>query len=474
MPTAKIPISGPAYKNVDEVALETQLSELIDGYTDETGSLNRRPGLSLWTTLGATNPFASVDGAYWWDEKGLAIIIHDGVLWKTDNAGGAFTKISGDALTPGKPVSFTTDGTDLLMANGGRIVRWNTSLATTAYIADADAPTNVSHVAFLDGYIIANSVGTGKFFFSDLNSTTSWNALSFVTAESLPDNILALDVRWRELLLFGRRSIDNYLNDGSTPFVRRSGSYIERGCGAANSVVFAGNVFWWLDDTRRFVSLEGRTPKVVSTPFDKTIQDLGTVDDCFGMYIEASGRSFLVWQFPTANLTLAYELLTQRWMQWGFWNTTTAVYDRFVGNAYAWMKDFGFRIVGDRRSDKIYKISRDFNDDAGDEMRTLVKTGLVTHGTLREKRSDRIKFRFRRGDGIASGAEPVIMYRFKDNNSTWSQEQNLGAGKSGETDFEVELRRQGLYKSRRHEISITDNIPLVLVDIEEDFTVLGV
>lgn len=47
----KIPVLAPPYKNVDEAAALQGGSELIDGYFDETGALNKRWGLWPWWSL---------------------------------------------------------------------------------------------------------------------------------------------------------------------------------------------------------------------------------------------------------------------------------------------------------------------------------------------------------------------------------------------------------------------------------------
>lgn len=63
MPWIPLPITGGSYKNVDEKTLNNIGSSLLDGYIDETGAWNLRPGLTPFVSLATGRP---IDGMYWW------------------------------------------------------------------------------------------------------------------------------------------------------------------------------------------------------------------------------------------------------------------------------------------------------------------------------------------------------------------------------------------------------------------------
>jgi len=466
----KLPISAPVYQNIDDVALTQASAALIDGYIDEAGAVNKRPGLLEFVDVGGND---GIDGVYWWESQGILIVVSGGNIYKITTSEGAFTDITGDKLNVGTPVSFATTGSDLIMANGTRMVR-SSSGGTTAYIADSDAPTSVTHVAFLDQYILASAKNTGRFHWSNVNDPTTWNALSFATAEADPDNLLALHVGWREIMLFGSQGVETWYDDGTSPFARLSGGYVDRGCGAPNSVVFANNRWYWLDNLRKIVVLDGRSPQIISTPFDRVIQELSRVDDCIAYPFEASGRHFIVFTFPSADLTLVYDYASNQWYQWGWWNSALAVYGRFRGQCHAFAADWGFHVAGDHATGKVLKVSREHYADAQDDIRMLRRTSHVTHGTLQRKRSRRLALRLRRGDGIAdSTSAQQLMLRWRDDNGNWSNERFADLGKTGERELTARLHRLGVYRSRQYEFVLSDGAPFVLVEAEEEMEVLG-
>ncbi len=68
---------------------------------------------------------------------------------------------------------------------------------------------------------------------------------------------------------------------------------------------------------------------------------------------------------------------------------------------------------------------------------------------------------------------PYIVVRWKDNNAnTWGNEHQINLGRVGETEFIGKLKRLGIYKGRQWEFILSDAVPLVLCDVEEDIEVL--
>jgi hypothetical protein len=109
--------------------------------------------------------------------------------------------------------------------------------------------------------------------------------------------------------------------------------------------------------------------------------------------------------------------------------------------------------------------------DAGDLIRSSWITGHIDHGTSRTKRSNTLRIKARRGEGGSS--DSTLMLRWRDNGSkTWSNTRNISLGKTGEFEFFKDEYRLGSYNSRQYELSITDNVPLSMVYIEEDIEVV--
>lgn len=478
MTWAKIPLPRNIYRSTDEAALPDTLGQrLIDGYIDELGNIRKREGL-IDPDFVDISVAKGIDGLYWWDDVGKVIFVCDGSIYAITASDGTYEDITGDSLASGVPVYFATDGTNLIMANGGKMVTYNNT-GTTAFMADPDAPVTVSHVAFLDSYILATDTSNrGRFYWSDVGNSLSWNALSFATAEAKPDDLEALHVGYREIMLFGGESAEIWWNDGSTPFRRRE-RVLERGCIAPHSVQNCGGSWVWLDHERRVVRLDGNTstPRLVSIPFDNIIRDIDSVDDARSMFIPIGVRAYYVLTFPTANQTFVYDLTTDQWAEWGNYQSGSGTYDRYVGQAFAYAKDWEFNLIGDKDEGKIYKLDDSAPQDVDEDIRFIVQTGHISHGTYAKKKSRRLVIRLKRAAGSATtlADEPKVMLRWRDDNADWQMETGVevSVGQTGEYDFFVKLDRMGTYRTRQYEFSYTNDSDFILVGMEEDVEVLN-
>ena len=459
----ELPVTGDSYRNVDESELD-QISPLAqDGYIDELGYTQKRPGLSSLIELGTS---AGIDGLYWWEQQGIALVVSAGRTWKITDLTGTKTEITGDLLASGTPVTFAPNGTTMVMANGGRMVTSAAGGATT-YIADGDAPTTVSHVAFLDGYTLANQTGTQRFWWSDNLAPLSWNASSQAQAQGSPDNLTALHVGWREILLAGTDSLEVWYDDGVTPFVRLNGGFVQRGIGAIYSIQQVGTNWMWLDESRRFVKLDNRTPTIVSFPFNKQLHEMSVVSDAVSTMMEIDGLPLYVVSFPNAGRTFAYHYIKDAWQDWGNWNTTTGVYDSFRGRQYCFARPWNLHLVGDKSNGLVYSASRSYFTDNGNPIRTIRRTGFVSHGTMLHKFSKQLRIRLKRGAGNASVADPQMFVRWRNDGGAWGNEHWLSMGQTGQYEYLAQLKNLGRYQFRQYEFGHADNSDFILVGAQE-------
>lgn len=457
-----LPINGDPYRNVDEGELDTLTPYVQDAYIDELGYTQKRPGLEEFIDFGTS---ASLDGVFWWDAQNVAIVVTNGRVWKITDATGTKTELTGATLAVGTRVTFAPNGSTLVMANGGQMV--HTDLSTLTTMADGDAPTTVSHVAFLDGYTLANETGSQRFWRSDLNAPTAWGASSQSQAIGAPDNLLGLVVGWREILLVGSDSVEVWFNDGVSPFSRLSNGLVQRGCSAIYTVQQVGNHWMWLDDRRKFVRLDNRTPTVVSFPFNRELQSFLSVNDAVSDVMEIGGFPLYVVSFPSAGRTFVYNYQKDSWSDWGYWNTGTASYDRFRGNCYAFARPWNLHLVGDRNNGKLYKASRSLFDDDGDAIRTIRRTGFVSHGTTRRKFSRELHIRCKRGVATASVSDPQMFVRWRNDGGAWGNEHWVSLGQTGQYEYIARLRQLGSYRVRQWEFGHSDSTDFILINAKE-------
>lgn len=471
MPTTKLPIFSPVQKGVDGIELSDENFSLFDGYRTLNGGTTKRPGSkALFTASAALG--VGVDGLFYWAEKDVVMLCGGGDIYQLTYISNTpvVTKLtSSPLLNQGTPVSMTVDGTNFYAANGGRIVYTPVS-GVPAYIADLDAPTTVTQIAFLDGYIMAID-GSNKFYWSDVNAGTSWNALSFATAAGSPDLISALKVYNREIYLFGQRTIEVWENDGTTPFSRVPGGLIQSGCSSPSAVIEDENSLYWLDENRRLVKFTGKSVERLSTRFDRELQSLAKVSDAIAQKIQIDGYVFFVFTFPFDNRTLVFNQTVEDWGEWGRWDLADAEYKRWIGSAYCYAEKWGVHLIGRRDSLIVSELARKYTGDDADLIRLARVTGHIDNGTSKIKQCNEMRFRAKRGAGL-SDRTPKLMLRYKLDNRTWSNIKEFSLGNVGE--YEIVLRdlRRHQYRTKQYEFSATDAVEVVFSNAEEDVEVL--
>ena len=264
----QIPFIGQAYTarslNVDSQRCVNMYPE-ADPQGKSVMALYGTPGLTLKQTATAA---ASSRGA--WVSGSNLYFVSGNKLYKY-NTSYSETPI-GTLNTSTGVVRFDENLTQIMLVDGtdGYIV----TIATDAFavISDGDfTPVNPTHVVNIDGYFIVNDNGTDQFYISSINNGTAWDPLDFASAESRPDDTIAIIADHGELWLLGDESTDVYHNTGNSdfPFQRVSGAFIEQGIAAKHSVAKMDNSIFWLGKNRIGHGIvwraNGYTPVRVST-----------------------------------------------------------------------------------------------------------------------------------------------------------------------------------------------------------------
>lgn len=512
MPVLPIPLTAPVYKNVDEVELDEEGYLLMNGYVDEKGAIVKRPGLRYGQNLLGTAQ--NVNGLFWWDDKSQLIAVCDSSVVGC-YADTSF-RLAGSPYSAGANIvarvrpTFTTDGTNVFFANGNKInYVQDVNVSTTVSQIGSNAPTSVTQLGFIDGYIIANSVNSNRWYWSNVNDYTTWNALNFASAQGVPDPVNVIRVLNRQIYLFGRRSIEIWENDGSTPFARVSNGLIETGCIAPYSVVTTEDGFIFLDNKRHFMEFKSGVLSRISSPYDKFIQDLGSsivsnpasntaigvvdyISDCIGDELFIGGSRFYVFTFPQIDKTICYNYTAKTWSEWGTWELGDAsggaplTYSRWVGNCAAYSPSWGINLIGHikltkhgwgNETDVLVLDPKDYYDTdvsfAGSAvpMKFEVKTGHWDHRNSGRKRSNEVRVRMKRGQA-ATGAGPTLILQVNDDNKGWGNEIQMNLGEAGDNEIVARARPMGIYRTRQYRLYTTDAVPVIVVKAEEDVDLL--
>lgn len=480
MPTVKIPLGTLSNKNADAVELNENMQEIVNGFLGEVGDgprpIKTRPGL-----IQALDQSGEWYGGFYWRKRNAVFWAGGGKLLEARYENGSWTstvysdvytgELSGSSY-PTFAIGAYLDGREILaIANGQRVVFLDES-GTTSVMSDPNAPTRVTHIAFIDGYLIMNNRGEGRWYWTNLNEPTSVSALDFAAAEGQPDEVLSLYVYNREIFIFGPDTVEIWENDGESPFARVPGGMIQTGCAARYSPIVRDDGIYWLDSKRRVVVYDGKGSKPISGSYDKEFQDLSRVDDCVAHDITIGGVTFFVFTFPTSQKTLVYNLATQDWNRWGEWISQTGEFVAFRGRGYAYYPPANKHLIScGANTTKIYELSFLAGQDDDAPIRLIFITGHISHGVLRAKRSNELRVRMKRGS-TTSTTEPKLMVRWRDDNKRWSNEHQIGLGLIGDSAIVGRLLRTGIYRTRQWEMSLTNVASVVIAEAEEDIEVM--
>lgn len=121
-----------------------------------------------------------------------------------------------------------------------------------AYFIDA-APLD-RRVIYVEGN------GSDRWFWSDLDDPDAIDALSFSTADAVPDYLLGVEVCNREIQLFGKRHTEFWYDAGGfpQPYARSPGGVVDIGCFDAATIATLGRTHFLAHDltVRRFNGYE--------------------------------------------------------------------------------------------------------------------------------------------------------------------------------------------------------------------------
>jgi hypothetical protein len=355
-----------------EPAQQTQPDDIKD---QQPAVLRRWPGLSNFTPVGLTNPIRGI-----WEMAGVVYAVVGFDLY-TLSAAGAFTPVPGSAsgiigssfvrmtdngaclviLVPGTDVCFTYTP----FAGGGGVQQ----LTSSFFLALGGA----IDCWFVDSYIVFlanNNNGNGSYtFFNDDGRQVSGNAqITFTTAASFSrqfgtDPFYGMCVDHREILMFGSRSSEGYVNTGNptgTPFSSASDTYMPYGVypNCPYSIALQDNSVMWVANDLTVRRRNGQTPERISTAGVEAVlsnaEKLGLLTGTYALSSPAgsptwNGHPFYILTIPLMERTLVYDCVTQQWFD------LVSVLDgqeiQYRGLSY--LNAFGKQLIGDSETGTI-------------------------------------------------------------------------------------------------------------------------
>jgi hypothetical protein len=472
MPTASYSFTTGVYKNSDGLEMRISPLERLNCYLNTAQATARRPALSI---IQSTFP-NMISGVFFSPLADVCYVAAGSTIYRLDfdSSSWSLSPLTGTFLNGGalKANFVEFSASQVIAAQGaGMAIISPTSVSS---ITDPNAPGAVEYLDYLDGYIIATD-GSNVFRWSNRNDPTTWNASNFASCEGMPDGIVGHCVVNRQIYFFGSQSIEIWENDGSNPFSRVPGGFFQIGVGANYSFARDDTKVYFFTNDRRFAAIEGRSIDIISTPFDDALQKLSNITDCCACLFRADGHKFISFTFPTDKRTFVYCITTESWSEFSQYSAT-------LGNV-AWPVRCGTYhdkldtdILADFTDGSIYKLTSS-NQDSGVSgstfpIRWSFKSPNLTHETLRNKRSEDVRFVMKSG-ATQTTTDPYVMVRWRnDDSGTWSNERQLSLGTVGSRKPVKSIKRTGIYQVRQYHFVVSDSVPGLLAEMEEDFTVL--
>lgn len=471
MPRIRLPIeramnanalSGTEYQYFD--------ADYVNCYVDEFGHIRRMWGYDEFCD--SSEGAEAVDGIYWWDRQNMLIFVCNGKTFKvTGSDGSGLAQIAGDTFTADKRVIFADFGTALYAANTGTIKALTTTTSTA--IADADAPTQVSHVAALNRKLIANQLNSGNIHWSDAGAPTSWSAY-YIEAEYNPDYATAIASANASLYAIGDYSLQKFYDDSGLLRTLPQAA-VSSGAIAPYSFIYIPmmNSFYWVDQECNFVRLSGNGVEILNpslTNYFKTYNPSSLVN-AVADFIQLGGRPFYTLRWGTD--TILYDLIANNWTRINSY--TAPNFGRWPGNCYAYSQLWGFWLMGGYNDGKIYKVMPNYYDMDSASLRMQIVTPVYDHGDPSKKKySNALHIRCKRTEYTASTSAPTIQVSYKDENDTaFSTARTITLHPLNQTEFMAYTTRLGSYYSRQWKIVYSDAYPLAIASVHEDVEIEG-
>lgn len=444
---ADVPWERELFLNADETVLSNSATAIENAFFNAGGGQSRFPGIKEFVTnLGGTK-------TYCFDWHGDLIAATDeGKVYRI-RKDGTVTDVTGVPIRGGRRVIFARTEDRLLMAAGGQIISLSKS---TTEILSKEAPES-SHVAYVDGYIVAIEAFSGRFQHSDSFNITTWSPLDIFTAEGKPDDVTAVAVTpYRELLLAGPDSIEQWerTQSGDQPFARRW--VAGEGVSAPYTLVCLKTGNYGVSPTREFVRFAAQVSQPQGDEIYSALEKIDDWTDAWADAFNIAGQRFIVLQAPfatsiygTKGVTFLLDYRAKRWTSLYGWDQASGLPTRWRPWSYRRLWDRHF--VGIPGG--VGELDVNTFDDLGDPMRMLGRTGHIDKWG--NSRIDKIRCRFKRGVGQRNASAKVGLRINKDNRG-FGPMVIRELGEVGDTFLYVEFPACGIANSWQFEYFVTD------------------
>ena len=467
----KTPFLGPAYTARSPFLANNRLVNLYPSIVEgakarEVGAFYTTPGLTLKATVGG-GPIRGMA-----QTGDTALIVSGAGVWQLTSA---FTsKQIGTIGSSSGPVSILWNGSQAAIFDqlSGYLVTGSVSPISLPFGGAPGAAT------YQDGYGLVIEAGTFKMWQSNLYDLSTFDALKFGDASSVPDNIIALASLQSIIWVFKQTGTEFWQDVGGNNFAfgKVVGAQVQHGCVAPYSVTVCGDVLAWLGQDAQgqgvvYVGSGYGADRISTHAIEGAIASYGTISDAIGYAYQSDGHIFYVLTFPTGGATWVYDLTESRSFKAPMWHQRAqfsgGLLGRHQGNCFVFFA--GLPLVGDYQSGNIYALDPNALTDNGAQRKWLRSWEALPQFSEATVRFGSLRIDMQTGINVPVATSPSVRLRWsQDGGRTWTPERIVAAGPIGATTQRVKFNRLGSTRrngglDRIFELSSTDQFPAVLV-----------
>ena len=347
-----------------------------------------------------------------------------------------------------------------------------------------------THVAYLYGYIVVNDSGTDNFYISyqfpferktegdvvDDNifqvGSEEWGYTGqYQQSYWQPDNTNALVANGSRLFTFGEKSYQlfQYTNDLNVPFNSPDTAAKNIGLKAIDSLCQIADIMLWLGSSDIgnngiYLNKGGVESERVSTPaIERQLAKLKTVKDARAQIWQDNQHIFYVINFPSGNLTLCYDITEQSW------TNRCSIDDK--NNQKSWRYEFATmnsdgKIWQACKEGIVEQTEDNWTEHDGNPILRLRRGGVI-YSNYQNFIINNIELSTNNGQYNKFYEDSVkMMMRFSTDGSTWSDEEVVDIGHTGDYDYDTIFYNFGLAKVFTIEFSCSENVPFALYNIK--------
>lgn len=460
-----VAITPKAYKDIDpEETFAPYQIDLRNGHLSDAGNWIKRPGyVEKWDTLieSPVSLLIPVDTGYAVTKDMNIVKLGDTI--SSLSIASELNIRSWDGI----PTYDEFDNSVYICSGGNKILKIN----KTEAVEVNDTLIGAKYISRLSGYTIFSGHDDTEFKWS-----ASGNPENITTGDSGFANVKKTGEKIRyqithkeKLFFFKDESIEVWVNlGGTTPFVRQTGAWIEKGCGSSYSVVEANDtLYWWGNDGDFYVLDRGR-PKVISKSFRSYLDTLVRTDDIYGF--DCRRERVIRWFAPTDGRCFVYDYVKGLFSEDNIWK----------GSGWGRLPFYSYMEMGDKQyfgsynyDGKVYDWSKDFKDDNGVPIRVYRKLAFLLNNNGHNSRVNQLGFRVKRGVATDSTTTPNMFYNYRFDKGLWRGNKDLDLGVKGDRNPWIFEKNLGIGRELEIEVVETDAVDYILTHMNITSKELG-